>query len=131
MKRSDDKQQHTSTESQGVSMGINTSESWGVGFGESMSMPDSETGDRLHQSNAFDRSTIWSEPTSKELRQGRDAESRESVTVLIEGGGFSFNDVFPMASRGSAAENGRAIATFALSLVAPRRRRTSGRSVEE
>jgi len=55
----------------------------------------------------------------------------EAVTILIEGGGFSFNDVFPMGSRGLAAENGRAIATFALSLVAPRRRRSSGRSVEE
>lgn len=65
--------------------------------------------------------------SGSDAQPGRD----ESVTILIEGGGFSFNDVFPMGSRALAAENGRAIATFALSLVSPRRRRSSGRNSEE
>jgi hypothetical protein len=59
------------------------------------------------------------------------ASHADTVTILIEGGGFSFNDVFPMGSPSLAAENGRAIATFALSLVAPRRRRSPGRTVEK
>jgi hypothetical protein len=55
----------------------------------------------------------------------------ESVTVLIEGGGFSFNDVFPMGSRTLAADRGRSIAKFALSGAPSRGRRSPARTGAE
>jgi hypothetical protein len=58
-------------------------------------------------------------------------EQPESVTVLIEGGGFSFNDVFPMGSRSLAADRGRSIAKFALSGAPSGGRRSSGRTRTE
>jgi hypothetical protein len=131
MKRNDDeKHQHGRTESHGVTMGISTGESQGVGWDESTSITKTEKRDDLSQIVADDRPTSWSEAAPLEPRRSRDAESRESVTILIEGGGFSFNDVFPMTTRSDAAAFGRTIAKHALELADPRRR-SSRRTVGE
>jgi hypothetical protein len=129
MKRNDDeKHQHGRTGSRGEMTGMSESTtSSGEGF---FPMSEGDADDRLHRSNAFDRPTTWSEQTPDEPRGSRDVGSSESVTILIEGGGFSFNDVFPMASRGLAAGFGRAIAKHALELADPRRR-SSRRTVGE
>jgi hypothetical protein len=128
-----------SSESTGVSSHIVESESLGIahgtsigiGYAENTCISEGESNDDLSRSFSDDRPTSSSDdrPTTRS-GSWQASEPQESVTILIEGGGFSFNDVFPMGSRNLAAENGRAIATFALSLVA-RRRRLSGRTVEE
>lgn len=66
-----------------------------------------------------------------DMRSTSGQEQPESVTVLIEGGGFSFNDVFPMGSRTLAADRGRSIAKFALSGAPSRGRRSRGRTGAE
>jgi hypothetical protein len=131
-----------SSESTGVSSHIVESESLGIahgrtigiGYGQSEGtcISEGESNDDLSRSFSDARPASSSDDRPA-TRSGswQESEPPESVTILIEGGGFSFNDVFPMGSRSLAAENGRAIATFALSLVAPRRRRSSGRQVEE
>jgi hypothetical protein len=113
-------------------MGETTSE--GIGHGESISISESYSDDSLGRGVSDDRLSAESEQRSR--ASGRSGEPRESVTILIEGGGFSFNDVFPMESRLTAAQCGRDIASHALKLVAdplaaPRRRRSTGRQVEE
>ena len=79
---------------------------------------------------------------TKEMNAAARAAKRAGATEIYAvdnhgaGGGFSFNDVFPMESRLTAAQCGRDIASHALKLVAdplaaPRRRRSSTRQAEE
>jgi hypothetical protein len=122
MKKRRNQMKNTRSESTSIATGIGETLVEAIGHGESIAISEGYSDDSLcrgvSDARLQPRASSWS------------GEPRESVTILIEGGGFSFNDVFPMDSRVIAAENGRAIATFALSLVAPRRRRSSGRTVE-
>jgi len=124
------------TRSESTSTGTGTGETKGVATGHNESVTISETysDDSLGRGVSDDQLNIESERRPRV--SGWSGEPRESVTILIEGGGFSFNDVFPMESRLSAAQCGREIATYALSLVAhplaaSRRRRSPNRQVEE
>jgi hypothetical protein len=124
----------TRGESTSTSTGIGETKGEGIGHIESMTISES------HSEDVFERAALQGPSTVEGERRPRTSgwsgEPQESVTVLIEGGGFSFNDVFPMESRSSAAQFGREIASHALKLVAhplsaSRRRRSPGRQVEE
>lgn len=124
----------TRRESTGTSTGIGYTKGESIGNGESITISESHSDDSFGRAISDGQSSVESERRPR--ASGSSGESQESVTVLIEGGGFSFNDVFPMESRSGAAQCGREIATYALSLVArplvaSRRRRSSGRQVEE
>jgi len=122
------------SESTGTNMGVAETKSEGIGYGESITISESHSDHSFGAGASSDGSDVEGE---RRLRAPDfSGEPHESVTVLIEGGGFSFNDVFPMESRSGAAQCGREIATYALSLVAhplvpSRRRRSPGRQVEE
>lgn len=124
----------TRGESTSTSTGIGETKAEGIGYSESITISESHRDDVLERGALQDSSNVEGE---RRLRASDvSGEPQESVTVLIEGGGFSFNDVFPMESRSGAAQCGREIATYALSLVAhplvpSRRRRSPGRQVEE
>ena len=121
------------SESTGTNMGVAETKSEGIGHGESITISESHSHHSVGAGASSDGSDVEGE---RRLRAPNSSgEPLESVTVLIEGGGFSFNDVFPMESRLGAAQCGREIATYALSLVAhpvaSRRRRSPGRQAEE
>jgi hypothetical protein len=124
----------TRSESIRRTTGIGETTSEGIGPGESISISEGYSDDSLGRGFSDDQLNVESEQRPR--ASGWSGEPRESVTILIEGGGFSFNDVFPMESRLTAAQCGRDIASHALKLVAdplpaPRRRRASTRQVEE
>jgi hypothetical protein len=122
------------TRSESTSTVTGTGETKGVAIGQTESTISESDSDDSFGLAVTDDPNVESERRPRAA--GWSGEPRQSVTVLIEGGGFSFNDVFPMESRLGAAQCGREIATYALSLVAhplgsSRRRRTPGRQVEE
>jgi len=124
----------TRSESTSTSRGIGETRGEAIGHGESITVSESHIDDVFERGALEDASTVEGE--GRLHASGCSGEPQESVTVLIEGGGFSFNDVFPMESRLGAAQCGREIATYALSLVAhplvaSRRRRSAGRQAEE
>jgi hypothetical protein len=123
----------TRSESTGTNMGVAETKSEGIGQGEAIAISESHSDHSFGAGASDDGSDVEGE--RRPHGPGWPGEPRESVTVLIEGGGFSFNDVFPMESRLGAAQCGREIATYALSLVAhpvaSRRRRSPGRQGEE
>src|SRR5438309_4114596 len=122
------------TRSESTSTGTGMGETNTVGVGHSEAITSESYSDDFGRAFSDDQPNVESEHRPR--TSSWSGEPRESVTVLIEGGGFSFNDVFPMESRLGAAQCGREIATYALSLVAhplvaSRRRRSTGRQVEE
>jgi|SRR5947209_20533192 len=122
------------SESTSTSTGIGETKSEAIGQGESISINEGYSDDSSSRGVSNDDLNVESERRPR--ASGWSGEPRESVTILIEGGGFSFNDVFPMESRLTAAQCGRDIASHALKLVAdplaaPRRRRSSTRQAEE
>lgn len=118
MKRTDNDTPHQISEPTGsssTSSGSTNAVSHGLGIAEHKS--ESASGDRDVEPRAVSSTVSQEQP--------------ESVTVLIEGGGFSFNDVFPMGSRTLAADRGRSIAKFALAGAPSRGRRSPGRTGAE
>jgi hypothetical protein len=125
---------HARGESTSTGTGMGETRSVGIGRSESFMVSATNSEDFSDRSVSDDQPNVESEQRPR--GSGWSGESQESVTILIEGGGFSFNDVFPMESRLTAAQCGRDIASHALRLVAdplatPRRRRSSGRQAEE
>jgi hypothetical protein len=125
---------NTRSESTSRTTGTGETISEGIGHGEIISISEGSSDDSFSRGVSDDRLTVESEQRPR--ASSWSGEPRESVTILIEGGGFSFNDVFPMENRLTAAQCGRDIASHALKLVAdplaaPRRRRSPGRQVEE
>ena len=120
MRRNDNDSTQQISESPTSSTSSGSTHAAGHGVGIAGHRTESTAGDRVD--NDSERASTGG---------GSIQEQPESVTVLIEGGGFSFNDVFPMGSRSLAADRGRAIAKFALAGAPSRGRRSSGRTGAE
>src|SRR5258708_8526701 len=97
----------TRSESTSTGTGMRETSDAGIVDGESITIGESHSDDSLGRAVSEDRSNIEFEQRSR--ASGWSGEPQESVTILIEGGGFSFNDVFPMESRLTAAQCGRDI----------------------